>query len=285
MVTRFGRFVRITGPGPHGRLPFGIEQRSEGAGGAAAQAGVRLPHRRTPASESSFRRTRRPPAESVMLTGDLNVATVEWIVQYKITDPYKYLFKLRDVERDVPPDVRGDDAHRWSATTASPSFSTVGREAIAAKAKELLSAALPAATTTASCVQQLVLQDVDPPEPVKPSFNEVNQAIQERERAINEAWAEYNQEIPRPAAGPSRRCRRRGLRRRPREPGPGRRPALRRAPRAVPEGARGDPNAPLPRDHVRRAARGRQASWSSTRRPGGSCRLFQLGATRPRPRS
>ena len=46
-------------------------------------------------------------------------------------------------------------------------------------------------------VQQLVLQDVDPPEPVKPSFNEVNQAIQERERAINEAWAEYNQEIPR----------------------------------------------------------------------------------------
>jgi membrane protease subunit HflK len=73
---------------------------------------------------------------------------------------------------------------------------TVGREAIAQKAKELLSN-LCKLYDNGITVQQLVLQDVDPPEPVKPSFNEVNQAIQERERAINEAWAEYNQEIPR----------------------------------------------------------------------------------------
>jgi len=73
---------------------------------------------------------------------------------------------------------------------------TVGREAIAAKAKELL-AELCRRYDNGISVQQLVLQDVDPPESVKPSFNEVNQAIQERERAINEAWAEYNQEIPR----------------------------------------------------------------------------------------
>jgi membrane protease subunit HflK len=73
---------------------------------------------------------------------------------------------------------------------------TVGREQIAAKAKELLSNLCKLYDNGIS-VQQLVLQDVDPPEPVRPSFNEVNQAIQERERAINEAWAEYNQEIPR----------------------------------------------------------------------------------------
>jgi membrane protease subunit HflK len=73
---------------------------------------------------------------------------------------------------------------------------TVGREAIAAKAKELL-AELCKRYDNGISVQQLVLQDVDPPESVKPSFNAVNQAIQERERAINEAWAEYNQEIPR----------------------------------------------------------------------------------------
>ena len=73
---------------------------------------------------------------------------------------------------------------------------TVGREAIAARAKELLSNLCKLYDNGIS-VQQLVLQDVDPPESVKPSFNAVNQAIQERERAINEAWAEYNQEIPR----------------------------------------------------------------------------------------
>jgi len=72
----------------------------------------------------------------------------------------------------------------------------VGRESIAAKAKELLSELCKRYDNGIS-VQQLVLQDVDPPESVKPSFNAVNQAIQERERAINEAWAEYNQEIPR----------------------------------------------------------------------------------------
>jgi len=72
----------------------------------------------------------------------------------------------------------------------------VGREAIAARAKELLSN-LCKLYDNGITVQQLVLQDVDPPESVKPSFNDVNQAIQERERAINEAWAEYNQEIPR----------------------------------------------------------------------------------------
>ena len=73
---------------------------------------------------------------------------------------------------------------------------TVGRESIAAEAKELLSS-LNKRYDTGIAVQQLVLQNVDPPEPVRPSFNEVNQAIQERERAINEAWTEYNQEIPR----------------------------------------------------------------------------------------
>jgi membrane protease subunit HflK len=73
---------------------------------------------------------------------------------------------------------------------------TVGREAIAARAKELLSTMCKLYDNGIS-VQQLILQNVDPPEPVRPSFNDVNQAIQERERAINEAWAEYNREIPR----------------------------------------------------------------------------------------
>ena len=130
-----------------------------------------------------------------MLTGDLNVATVGWIVQYKISDPYKYLFKLRDVDETFR--LMAEASMRSVVGDQSVTeLLTVGREAIAAKAKDLLSE-LCRRYDNGISVQQLVLQDVDPPEPVKPSFNDVNQAIQERERSINEAWAEYNREIPR----------------------------------------------------------------------------------------
>ncbi len=130
-----------------------------------------------------------------MLTGDLNVATVEWIVQYKISDSYKYLFKLRDVEETFR--LMTEASMRMVVGDHSVTeLLTVGRETIASKAKDILSN-LCKLYDNGITIQQLVLQDVDPPELVKPSFNEVNQAIQERERAINEAWAEYNQEIPR----------------------------------------------------------------------------------------
>ena len=123
------------------------------------------------------------------------MATVEWIVQYKVSDPYKYLFKLRDVEETFR--LMAEASMRSVVGDHSVTeLLTVGREAIAAKAKELLSS-LCKLYDNGITVQQLILQDVDPPEAVKPSFNAVNQAIQERERAINEAWAEYNQEIPR----------------------------------------------------------------------------------------
>jgi membrane protease subunit HflK len=130
-----------------------------------------------------------------MLTGDLNVANVEWIVQYKISDPYKYLFKVRDVEETFR--LMTEATMRQVVGDRNVTeLLTVGRESIAAEAKQLL-AQLCKRYDTGITIQQLVLQDVDPPQPVRPSFNEVNQAIQERERSINEAWAEYNQEIPR----------------------------------------------------------------------------------------
>jgi membrane protease subunit HflK len=194
LVTRFGRYVRTTNPGPHAKIPFGIErvqkvpvqrQLKQEFGFRTARADI----------QSTFHKDRRTQSESLMLTGDLNVATVEWIVQYKISDPYKYLFKLRDVEDTFR--LMAEASMRTVVGDHSVTeLLTVGREAIAAKAKELLSNLCKLYDNGIS-VQQLVLQDVDPPESVKPSFNEVNQAIQERERAINEAWAEYNQEIPR----------------------------------------------------------------------------------------
>jgi membrane protease subunit HflK len=194
LVTRFGRFVRTSNPGPHGKIPFGIERVQK------------VPVQRTLKQEfgfrtaladiqSSFHKDEKTNAEAVMLTGDLNVATVEWIVQYKISDPYKYLFKLRDVEETFR--LMSEASMRTVVGDHSVTeLLTVGREAIASKAKQLLSN-LCTLYDNGISVQQLILQNVDPPEPVRPSFNAVNQAIQERERAINDAWAEYNQEIPR----------------------------------------------------------------------------------------
>jgi modulator of FtsH protease HflK len=194
VVTRFSRFVRTTNPGPHLRLPLGIEQvqkvpvqrqLKQEFGFRTIRSGV----------ESEFRKDEKTSAEALMLTGDLNVATVEWIVQYKVSDPYKYLFKLRDVEATFRMMVEAS-MRQVVGDHSVTELLTVGREAIATRAKELLSNMCKLYDNGIS-VQQLVLQDVDPPEAVKGSFNEVNQAIQERERAINEAWAEYNQEIPR----------------------------------------------------------------------------------------
>jgi membrane protease subunit HflK len=194
LVTRFGRFVRTSNPGPHAKFPFGIErvqkvpvqrQLKQEFGFRTARADI----------QSSFRKDEKTSAESDMLTGDLNVATVEWIVQYKISDPYKYLFRVRDTEETFR--LMTEASMRTVVGDHSVTeLLTVGREAIAAKAKELLSN-LCKIYDNGIAVQQLILQSVDPPEPVRPSFNEVNQAIQERERSINEAWAEYNQEIPR----------------------------------------------------------------------------------------
>jgi membrane protease subunit HflK len=194
LVTRFGRYVRTTQPGPHAKIPFRIErvmkvpvqrQLKQEFGFRTAQT----------ESHSSHRRGNDPRAEALMLTGDLNVATVEWIVQYKISDPYRYLFRMRDVEETFR--LMTEASMRTVVGDHNVTeLLTVGREAIAGKAKQLLSDLCKLYDNGIS-VQQLILQNVDPPEPVRPSFNDVNQAIQERERAINEAWTEYNQEIPR----------------------------------------------------------------------------------------
>jgi membrane protease subunit HflK len=200
VVQRFGAFDRTTDPGPHLKIPL-IEtvtivpvQRQLKAefGFKTSLAGVR----------SEFVQNDETKIESLMLTGDLNVAVVEWIVQYKVKDPYKYLFKVRSL--DIP-------ARRGETTTfrdmneavmrevvgdhSVNEVLTVGREKIQVDAKNLLQQLCDRYETGVE-VLQVVLQDVNPPDPVKPAFNEVNQAIQEKERLINEAWADYNQTVP-----------------------------------------------------------------------------------------
>jgi membrane protease subunit HflK len=193
VVQRFGRYVRTTDPGPHLKIPFGVETVTKVP--VQRQLKMEFGFRTLQSSrQSTFQVTPEARNEALMLTGDLNVATVEWIVQYKVKDAGAYLFHVRD----VPATFRymSEAAMRQVVGDhAVDEVLTIGREEIARKAKEELQTLCDRYEIGIE-VQQLVLQDVNPPDPVKPAFNEVNQAIQEKERAINEAWADYNKAVP-----------------------------------------------------------------------------------------
>jgi membrane protease subunit HflK len=133
--------------------------------------------------------------ESLMLTGDLNVAVVEWTAQYRVRDPYKYLFKVRNVSKTFR-DMNETVMREVIGDRSVNEVLTVGRQEIAAEVEQRLQA-LCNQYENGIKVEQIVLQDVNPPDAVKPSFNEVNQAQQEREKLINQARADYNQIIPR----------------------------------------------------------------------------------------
>lgn len=193
-ILRFGKFVRATDPGLHLKFPLGIEKLIKVP--VQRQLKMEFGFRTTrPGIRTEFRVTTESIKEAVMLTGDLNVAVVEWIVQYKIKNPYNYLFKIRDAEATfrymneaVVRKVVGDNS--------VDEVITVGRARIAMEAKEVLQELCDLYEIGIE-VNQLIFQDVNPPDQVKPSFNEVNESLQEKERKINEAWSEYNELIPR----------------------------------------------------------------------------------------
>jgi membrane protease subunit HflK len=193
VVQRFGAYVRTTEPGPHLKIPF-----AESVTKVPVQRQLKLEfgfRSAVSGERSQFATTPETLAEAVMLTGDLNVAVVEWIVQFRIRDARAFLFNVRD----VPETFRYMSEAAMRQVVGDHSVDevlTIGREAIALMAKEELQR-LCNLYEIGIEVQQLVLQDVNPPDPVKPAFNEVNQAIQEKERAINEAQAELNKAIPR----------------------------------------------------------------------------------------
>jgi len=129
-----------------------------------------------------------------MLTGDLNSAVVEWIVQYKIARPDLFLFRVRS-PRETFRDMAEATMREVVGDRSVTEVLTTGRVEVADKGKQLLQKLCDQYETGIE-VQVVVLQNVNPPEPVQPSFNEVNEAIQEKERMINEAKAVYNQAIP-----------------------------------------------------------------------------------------
>jgi membrane protease subunit HflK len=192
LVLRFGRYVRSTDPGLAFKLPFGIEQVrkvqvqrqwKEEFGFRTVKAGVRSQYA-----------TRAYAEEANMLTGDLNAALVEWVVQYRVVDPYQFSFRVRNPEATfrymseaVMRSVVGD-------RTVNEVL-TVGRAEVALEMQTVLQD-LCDKYETGIKVDQVVLQDVNPPDPVKPSFNAVNEAQQAKETLINQAQSEYNREIP-----------------------------------------------------------------------------------------
>lgn len=191
VVQRFGKYVRTTPPGLKFKLPWGIENVTK------------VPVKRVYREEFGFRdvRTTRSRfsaasdniSESLMLTGDLNVAVVPWIVQYRIKDPYNFLFKVNDVIR-ILRDM-SESSMRLVVGDRSIDEVISKREEIANEAKVLLQQELDDAETGINIVT-IEMKKTNVPEPVQPSFNEVNQATQEKEKMIYQANEDYNKAIP-----------------------------------------------------------------------------------------
>ncbi|NLA74154.1 MAG: FtsH protease activity modulator HflK [Deltaproteobacteria bacterium] len=191
IIQRFGKYTRTTMPGPHIKWPSGIETLTKvsvlkiqteefGIAGSARSRARYMP-------ESSYTQ------ESLMLTGDLNVAIVPWVVQYNIKDPYNYLFKVRDV-RSTLRDL-AEASMRLVVGDRSINEVINKRGEIADQAKLRLQAELDEAETGIN-VTTIEMQRTTVPERVQPSWNEVNQSQQEKERMIYEAKEQYNRMIP-----------------------------------------------------------------------------------------
>ena len=192
IVQLFGRYVRTTQPGLNFKLPFGIEKvtkvnvkriQTEPFGFSAQQQTTR----------DRFRSGSENASVALMLTGDLNVALVPWIVQYRIKDPYNYLFKVRNVAR-ILIDM-SEASMRLVVGDRSINEVISKRDEIAVEARGLLQKELDQAETGIHIVT-IEMKRTNVPGPVQPSFNEVNQATQEKEQMIYQAKEEYNKAIP-----------------------------------------------------------------------------------------
>ena len=194
VVQRFGRYIAPpASPGLHMKFPFGIEKVTpikvtkvftEEFGLRTLRAGVKTRY-----SARSYL------DESLMLTGDLNILDVRWIVQFKIKDAVKLLFNIRDPQDNVR-DISEVVMRRLVGDYRVDEVLTIEREEIGDLAQIEMQKILDSYQTGIQVVT-VKLQDVNPSDEVKPAFNEVNEAKQEKERMINQAWEAYNKVIPR----------------------------------------------------------------------------------------
>lgn len=192
VILRFGKFVRNTEAGLHFKMPFGIEQVYKVPTGRVIQR--EYGYRTIEAGIGSKISEKGYEEEAVMLSGDLNVVDVQWTIQYKISDPVKYLFKLVNVESTLD-DISESVMRRMVGNRYADEVLTVGRADIAEMARKEIQIIMDHYETGLRIIT-VKLQNVNPPDPVKGAFNEVNEARQEKERTINEAQRIYNERIP-----------------------------------------------------------------------------------------
>jgi modulator of FtsH protease HflK len=192
VVLRFGKFLKIVEPGLHFKIPLGVDEYTE------------VQTRRQLKLEFGFftagytnpdQPSRQQIEEKSMVTGDLNAALVEWVVQYRISDPREYLFDvrnpnqtLRDLSEAAMREVVGD--------RTVDEVITIGRQDIEVSALSRMQE-LASRYKLGVKVDQVQLKNVNPPREVQASFNEVNKAQQDRENAINVANGDYNEAVPR----------------------------------------------------------------------------------------
>lgn len=193
IVQLFGRYVRTTQPGLNFKLPIGIEKvtkvnvkriQTEEFGFTSARSDSRSRFKTGGGDNTNV---------ALMLTGDLNVALVPWIVQYRIKNPYNFLFKVRNV-RLILVDM-SEAAMRLVVGDRSIDEVINKRDEIAVEAKGLLQRELDHAETGIHIVT-IEMKRTNVPGPVQSSWNEVNQATQEKEQMIYQAREEYNKSIP-----------------------------------------------------------------------------------------
>jgi membrane protease subunit HflK len=191
VVLRFGKFFKTVEPGLHFKLPLGID------------AVTVLPIRRQLKLEFGFSTAgytnplqvgEDPEEEKSMVTGDLNAALVEWVVQYRIEDPRQYLFDVRNPEGTLR-DLSEAAMREVIGDRTVDELITIGRQDIEIEALARMQE-LSKRYQLGIRVDQVQLKNVNPPSQVQASFNEVNKAQQDRENAINVANGEYNKVIP-----------------------------------------------------------------------------------------
>ncbi len=191
VVQRFGKYLKDVEPGLHFKLPLGVD--------TATIVPVKRQLKQefgftTPGARNPYQTPEDGKRETEMVTGDLNAALVEWVVQYRISEPVKFLFEVREpsatlryVSESVMREVVGD--------RTVDEVITIGRQEIESEALTLMQE-LSTKYVMGISIDQVQLKNINPPGPVQESFNEVNQAQQEKEKLINEARREYNKVIP-----------------------------------------------------------------------------------------
>jgi membrane protease subunit HflK len=201
VILRFGKYLRVSPPGLHFKMPFGIDQN------------LNVPTQRSLKAEFGFRTERAGvntvyssqdySSESIMLTGDLLIVDVEWIIQYQIIDPRAFLFNVEDPEKTIR-DMSQSVISQLVGDRQIDAVITQDRATIEDQGRVLMNEfydkyKLGIRVTTVK------LQDVVPPAgPVQAAYEDVNKAIQDRDRSINEGIEAYNQAIPK-AEGTARK--------------------------------------------------------------------------------